>query len=1308
MAETVSLREYLDELDMMLENESPTEVVSHCRYILQHFPHNVETYRLLGKALLQKGQNEGIQEYFDEAAEVFLRVLSVLPNDHITHLGLSEIREHEDDLDRAIWHLERAYEQLPGNAVLQDALRDLYARRDGEDHVPEKIQLTRSGLARQFANNNLYEQALIELRAAIEHDPQRIDLQVLLAEILWESGHPVEAGEAAAQVLKKVPNSIAANSIMASLWLEYERPTDAQKFLDRLEALDPYEAARLIEPDADVPDPKRLARLDYSAKATAELSAETPSWVHDLDDFGESAAMEDLFLAPSDMDIDEPETSSGPDKIDTDAIFGMSYDSDEPGDWLGEAAESDVPDWFGGMNLGAGTEQEMPPVQPDWQAAEQGEKPDDAGQDDDVPDWFAEMAGLQPEEQTPPADDWLGQPGDMAQEDASYTPQAEDDLDALAADWLLGEDDAGESGAFGESQPAGTPDDALPDWAIEAEQGSLADDVLPPLEGASSDEPAPEALVPDWLMDDEHTGPETGGMAFGEEPAAGTGDDASTDDWLAALDAASEAAPDADVPDWMAQEPPSEELPESIFDAAEQAPGEAQGASDEDWLDSLREASDDGLLTLETGEEDVATWMAEDEPTPADAATDDDVARGFADYLSEIEDTDLAEDVAEPAGEVEPAAPEWLAPVDEVGEPAVEGAMPEETEPAPEEADDGAEAWPGVIEQEPEEADTPAAQAETEPDWWSALGDESPEREEAADDASTEDAADSDAEGAVDLDALRRASMPPPDLDLDELMGREMSDEEPVASAEPSPEWMTEPEYDFFAPAPQDEVPGVSQPDEDWLATFGEHGAAEAEDGGSEAAPEGLGWLETESGSADDDWLGSFALERAESDVAPEVEESHEAEQPAEAFDWQDDQPDLTEVEAAEPEIATGEEAATWLSEFDEAESQPQAASYPPVADEPAEQEIIADEEVAPWAPELEETESQPEAADYAPVDETPADREVAGVAEWSDADEVDEFPFGEGGEDALPIPSPETADPAWLADVEPIEAPGVSEIEDTGSEAFDSFALETDEEDAGYGSVGDTGVLQPDELPDWMMAFTGEDLPDDDLAGEPDAEAWDELSGEPVEPQPDEPQRVVESLADLDFEDAEYDAFEEDESGEEEDVLASLDAEPEAEEGVMPEWLMAITSSEADKLDDMLLDEAEPYSQTAEETGVLQPSTTPDWLMGISDTPETEEGLDEPEAELDEFAQPDDLAHTNGVESGSEMAAYEVEDQVAGSGLDEDAPVDFSFEDQPPAWLRRPKESDLASPQPAPQNRASEMPEWLRDVVEEDDESTE
>jgi len=262
MANTLTLQAYLDELNQMLENESATKVVSHCRYILQHYPQNVDTYRLLGKALLQRGQHEGLKEHFDEAVEVFQRVLTVLPNDYEAHICLSEIRAEENALDRAIWHLERAYEQMPGNVELQTALRNLYVQRHGEQGS-NKIQLTRGALARQYANGQLYDQALIELRKALEQSPKRIDLQLLLAETLWESHHPVEAGEMAVQVLRKLPNCLAANRIMAQLFLDYERPSDAQKFLDRIEAVDPYEALEVVRPGVEPPQNMYLLeRLD--------------------------------------------------------------------------------------------------------------------------------------------------------------------------------------------------------------------------------------------------------------------------------------------------------------------------------------------------------------------------------------------------------------------------------------------------------------------------------------------------------------------------------------------------------------------------------------------------------------------------------------------------------------------------------------------------------------------------------------------------------------------------------------------------------------------------------------------------------------------------------------------------------------------------------------------------------------------------------------------------------------------------------------------------------------------------------------
>src|SRR5678815_316587 len=102
MART-TLRAYLDELESLMETEALDEVIGHCRHILQHFPKNVETYRILGRALLEKTR-------FAEAGDVFQRVLSAYPSDFVAHLGMSNVSEEMGQIPAAAWHLERAFE----------------------------------------------------------------------------------------------------------------------------------------------------------------------------------------------------------------------------------------------------------------------------------------------------------------------------------------------------------------------------------------------------------------------------------------------------------------------------------------------------------------------------------------------------------------------------------------------------------------------------------------------------------------------------------------------------------------------------------------------------------------------------------------------------------------------------------------------------------------------------------------------------------------------------------------------------------------------------------------------------------------------------------------------------------------------------------------------------------------------------------------------------------------------------------------------------------------------------------------------
>src|SRR3990170_3544045 len=92
----------------------------------------------------------------------------------------------------AIWHMDRPFETPPANPAIQQELRRLIGRRDGIE--PHKVRLTRGALARMYAHGELYPQAVAELRAALQEDSDRADLQVVLAEMYWRTGQRQEGG----------------------------------------------------------------------------------------------------------------------------------------------------------------------------------------------------------------------------------------------------------------------------------------------------------------------------------------------------------------------------------------------------------------------------------------------------------------------------------------------------------------------------------------------------------------------------------------------------------------------------------------------------------------------------------------------------------------------------------------------------------------------------------------------------------------------------------------------------------------------------------------------------------------------------------------------------------------------------------------------------------------------------------------------------------------------------------------------------------------------------------------------------------
>src|SRR5687768_9060436 len=201
----VSLRAYNREIEAMIDRNHLDEAIAHCKHILKTFPKHLETYRLLGKAYLE-------YKRYPDAVDIFSRVLVAVPNDFVANVGMSIIRDEENRLDEAIWHMERAFETQPSNAAIQSELQRLYSRRDGVQ--PPRIRMTRGALAHMYVQGELYPQAISEIKSVLKEDSGRSDMSVLLARAYYRSGQKNQAADMASSVLRTYSYCLDANRVL--------------------------------------------------------------------------------------------------------------------------------------------------------------------------------------------------------------------------------------------------------------------------------------------------------------------------------------------------------------------------------------------------------------------------------------------------------------------------------------------------------------------------------------------------------------------------------------------------------------------------------------------------------------------------------------------------------------------------------------------------------------------------------------------------------------------------------------------------------------------------------------------------------------------------------------------------------------------------------------------------------------------------------------------------------------------------------------------------------------------------------------
>ncbi|MBV6396278.1 MAG: hypothetical protein HFACDABA_01876 [Anaerolineales bacterium] len=626
----VPLRAYIREIEMFIDRGNTDEAIAHCRHILSTYPKHLDAYRMLGKASLESKR-------YNEAADVFKRVLLVAPDDFVSHVGMSIIYDDQKRLEDTIWHMERAFEVQPSNSAVQAELQRLYGQRDGRE--PHKIRLTRGALAHMYVQGELYSQAIGEIRSVLAEDPGRFDMLALLAFSQYRSGQKADASESCSQLLNKSAYCLVANQILVEILPGTGMAETIPTYRNRVIELDPYaaHAPGHIFQAADAPDNAvMIQRLEYSGQPASPQV-----------DWRDSLANEPA-APPS-----APEAASSdaiPDWMrqhgwgDSSGTFNESASSASSDSASEEIERAELPDWIRSMAPAA---QEPPAPAPAQSEQETRE--------------FLDSLGVSSAMQaTPAADDWLSNTGEFAAQQAAPSSDPPDWLASLSGE------PAPEQAApptptsgLGDLGASAAEQDAAMLWleGLAAKQGANTEELI-------TDPNARTEQAPEWVEQARSIGetPATSTPA----PASGLGDlgtSAAEQDaamlWLEGLAAKQGANTEELITDPNAR---TEQAPEWVEQA--RAIGETQETAAP--LPSAREpgwppVDDTGDFTRPNAPamDETSVWLRklDEADTPSTAAP----ASGALpeSWLSEAEAAH-ARPVAEPASDADGSLESWF------------------------------------------------------------------------------------------------------------------------------------------------------------------------------------------------------------------------------------------------------------------------------------------------------------------------------------------------------------------------------------------------------------------------------------------------------------------------------------------------------------------------------------------------------------------------------------------------------------------------------------------------------------------------
>jgi tetratricopeptide (TPR) repeat protein len=1035
----VSLRAYNQEIETMIDRGHLDEAVAHGRHILKTFPKHLETYRLLGKAYLE-------YKRYPDAADIFSRVLVSVPSDFVANVGMSIIRDEENKLDDAIWHMERAFETQPSNAAIQSELQRLYGRREGV--APPRIRMTRGALAHMYVQGELYPQAISEIKSVLKEDPGRNDMQTLLARAYYRSGLKNDAAEIASAVLRSNPYNLDANRVLVEI-LGVDHPESVQAYRQRVVEMDPYAAqvSGSIFMSNEVPDAAvSLEHLDWNGQpvgmrpdweATQAISLESEQRRDEQPDW-----LRGTFT--------EPAAPSQPTSV-------SPFDAAPPSAMPAEPADQ-IPDFLRdagwGKDTGAFDESKSP------FAASEPASPAAPLEQGDLPEWVKALAPEQPAEapeQEEELPDWINKIGTSALPVSSESSQQ--------PDWL---------NQF--NQPAAQPAEEQPDWLRSP--------------GTTGQPAEPVSEEPDWLK------------GFGSEseaaPSAVPGGEL---DWLSQMGSETKETPSNEFDflnqpvgelDTAASAPSDPDL--SFLDELTNQPETTAAAASTDEFDFLNELTEEGQQLAPSSVSAEPRAAAPTSATPGMSEEEQDDSFAWLENLAAKQGATEGL-LTQPEERLE-EEPDWIKQARDMEAPQPPIVQQPVTEPAAsleelgktEEERDDSFAWLESLAAKQGASEglltKPEERREEEPEWVrQAKGlSEQPHEVSAQEQPSV-------TEPAANLEELGKTEQERDDAFawLESLAAKQGATEglltKPEERLEEEPEWVRHAK-DVSAQQPPVMEPSASMEDAEraaWQRSLDEEGITAREP--QEPVEEEPHWLKDsreirpEEPAAEDEtriWLRS--LDKEPTAAAEPAEEQAEWMKPEEVR--AEETPQVPPV--SEP---TRDQTAAWLQSLEEEETP-----------EP----VSAHDDTAIWLKSLDEekpAEVFPQSTESMQPEELPA---------WMQS--LEEEKPAEAGLPAAPEASLEAAEATeWMSAIEQQPEPAAQEPPKVETGSLPSWLRGLEEEEAA-----EPAIAAEEDLPAWLRDQTGELVAEPDRIEPTRAADWQPVEAKEPQPEPTIPEPVA------------------------------------------------------------------------------------------------------------------------------------------------------------------------------------------------------